>query len=49
MRFRSGSVILHVIAIILCVLAAFGVSVGSVELFPLGVAFFAAGHVIPVD
>lgn len=38
------SVILLLVAIILFILAAFGVTLGGVLLVPLGLAFFAAAH-----
>ena len=39
--------ILIVISIVIFVLAAFGVDIGGdVSLVPLGLAFFAAGHVV---
>lgn len=41
------SAILILIAVVLFVLAAFGVGFGSVAIVPLGLAFFAAGH-LPV-
>jgi hypothetical protein len=34
------------VAVVLCVLAAFSVTVGTVGLFPLGVAFFAAAGLV---
>lgn len=42
----SVSALLCLVAVVLFVLAAFSVSVGSVALVPLGLAFFAAGHVV---
>lgn len=39
------SVLLHVVAIVLFVLAALGVGISGVALVPLGLAFFAAGHI----
>lgn len=38
--------VLILIAVIIFVLAAFGVSFSGVALVPLGLAFFAAGHLI---
>ncbi len=43
----SASTLLILIAVVLFVLAAFSVSVGAVSLVPLGLAFFAAGHIVP--
>jgi hypothetical protein len=43
----SVSLILLVVAIVLFVLAALGVTLGTVALIPLGLAFFAAAH-LPV-
>ena len=37
---------LILVAVILFALAAFGVSFGSVSIVPLGLAFFAAGHIV---
>ena len=43
----TPSSILILIAVVIFVLAAFGVDVGDdVSLVPLGLAFFAAGHVL---
>jgi len=41
------SKILVLLAVIMFVLAAFGVSVGSVSLVPLGLAVFAASFLVP--
>ena len=42
----TASKLCLLVAVVLCVLAAFSVSIGTVGLFPLGVAFgFAAGLV----
>lgn len=38
---------LILISVILFVLAAFGVSFSSVGILPLGLAFFAAGFLVP--
>lgn len=38
--------ILLIIAIVCFVLAAFGVALGEVALVPLGLAFFAAAHLV---
>jgi hypothetical protein len=38
--------VLILVAVILFVLAALSVSVASVALVPLGLAFFAAGHLV---
>jgi hypothetical protein len=40
------SSILLVLAVVAFVLAAVGVDVGDVSLVPLGLAFFAAGHLV---
>lgn len=42
----SVSAILIIISIVCFVLAAFGVALGSVGLVPLGLAFFAAAHLV---
>jgi hypothetical protein len=42
----SVSALLALVAVVLCVLAAFSVGVSGVALFPLGVAFLAAAHVV---
>lgn len=39
--------VLILIAVVIFVLAAFGVALGSIALVPLGLALFAAGH-LPV-
>lgn len=39
--------ILILIAVILFSLATFGVTFSSVGIIPLGLAFFAAGHIFP--
>lgn len=45
-RFNRPSSILILISIVIFVLAAFGVDLGDdIELVPLGLAFFAAGHI----
>jgi hypothetical protein len=44
-RVTVGGVLI-LIAVILFVLAALSVSVASVALVPLGLAFFAAGHLV---
>jgi hypothetical protein len=44
-RVSVGGVLI-LVAVILFVLAALGVSVASVALVPLGLAFFAAGHLV---
>lgn len=44
MTFTPGSILL-VIAVVLFLLAAFGVQFGTVSLLPLGLAFFAAAFV----
>lgn len=45
MRFGTSS-ILVIVAIVIFLLAAFGVGLGGISLVPLGLAFFAAGHVL---
>ncbi len=37
---------LIMVAVILFALAAFGVTFGSIEIVPLGLAFFAAGYIV---
>lgn len=41
------SIALYVAAIVCFVLAALSVSVAPLALVPLGLAFFAAGHIVP--
>ena len=43
----SASALLCLIAVVLFVLAAFGVAFGGVAIVPLGLAFFAAAHIVP--
>jgi hypothetical protein len=38
------SALLILISVVIFVLAVFGVALGGVPLIPLGLAFFAAGH-----
>lgn len=45
MSLSAGKVCI-IIAIVCFVLAAFSVSVGSIAFVPVGLAFFAAGHLI---
>lgn len=42
----SMGAVLLLVSIVIFVLAAFGVTLGSVALVPLGLAFFAAGHLV---
>lgn len=46
MNVTVGS-LLFVIAVVIFCLAAFGVAFSGVTLVPLGLAFFAAGHIVP--
>ena len=46
MKVTTGAVLI-LIAIVLFALAAFGVTFTGVEIVSLGLAFFAAGHLIP--
>lgn len=43
----GASTILYLVAVVLFVLAAFEVALGGVLLVPLGLAFFAAAHIVP--
>lgn len=43
----TASTLLVLVAVVLFALAAFEVTLGGVLLVPLGLAFFAAGHIIP--
>ncbi|HVM17453.1 MAG TPA: hypothetical protein VM290_07725 [Gaiellaceae bacterium] len=45
MKLGLGS-ILTLIAVVIFVLAALGVGFGGLALVPLGLAFFAAGHLV---
>jgi hypothetical protein len=47
MAYVTVSRVLVLIAVIVFVLAAFGVNVGSVSLVPLGLAIWAAAQLIP--
>lgn len=50
MRAVSVSVLLYIAAVVLFVLAAFGVTLGSLgelDIVALGLAVFAAAHVVP--
>ena len=47
MAYVTFNRVLVLIAVILFVLAAFGVSLGSVSLVPLGLAIWAAAALIP--
>ena len=46
MRFTASRPLI-VIALILFVLAAFGISLAVVQIVPLGLAFFAASFIVP--
>lgn len=43
----TASAVLILISVVLFALAAFGVGFASVGIVPLGLAFFAAGHIVP--
>lgn len=43
----GASALLCLVAVVLFVLAAFEVALGGVLLVPLGLAFFAAAHIVP--
>jgi hypothetical protein len=45
MKLGPGS-FLVVVAVVIFVLAAFGVGFGGISMVPLGLAFFAAGHLL---
>lgn len=50
MRGASVGVVLYLVAVVLFVLAAFGVTLGAfgeLDIVALGLAAFAAGHVVP--
>ncbi len=42
----NASALLILVAVVLFVLAAFGVGLAGVALLPLGLAFFAAAHLV---